>query len=158
MANRSMINVRANLHAELVKMRDAMREQGKPKASISDALEKCLAEGWSFYQRNAALEGQCNAMARNLVAAFKTFAAHIAAVNAEGVMDGADVAQHWQAIEPMRREQALWAAYHNVTLLTNRPIFHDPQLLIPQLAKDVEPPQYAPEVVQSAFTAAKEVN
>lgn len=154
MANRSMINVRANLHAELVKMRDAMREQGKPKASISDALEKCLAEGWSFYQRNAALEGQCVLLAGNLTACFKTFAAHIAA----GKDDAQDVATHWQGMEPMRREQALWVAYHNVSQLTNRQMLADPQTIIPQMAKDPEPPQYHPDAVQAAFTVAKEVN
>ena len=154
MSNRSMINVRANLHAELVKMRETMREQGQGKASLSDALEKCLAEGWSFYQRNAALEAQCGLLAGNLVATLKTFAAHLAAAkdNAQ------DVAEHWQAIEPMHREQALWAAYHNVSQLTNRPILHEPQLVIPQLAKDAEPPQYHPDAVQAAFADAREVN
>ena len=111
MANRrSMINVRANLHSELVKLRDRMREDGKPKASISDALETCLAEGLGFYRRYAAIEGQCGLLAANLVACLKTYAASIAAAK----MDAKDVAVNWQGMEPLQREQALWTAYHNV--------------------------------------------
>lgn len=87
-----------------------MREQGFGKVSMSDALEECLAEGLSSHQRNTALETQYNAMARKVVCVAETLASHIAAVKAEGLVDGVDVAEHWNAIEPLQRQQALWVA------------------------------------------------